>query len=80
MERNIYLVQVDVLRKTPLFCTAYLPYAAAALWAYAQQAPAVAETYALREIFFLREPIDSVAARMEAPFLVGFSCYSWNTE
>jgi len=79
-KRNVYLVQVDILRKTPRFCTAYLPYAAGQLWAYARQAPAVADAYALREIFFLRHPVHSVAAHMEDPFLVGFSCSCWNTE
>ncbi|MDR2686186.1 MAG: cobalamin-dependent protein [Oscillospiraceae bacterium] len=79
-KRNIYLVQVDTLRKLPTHTTVYLPYAAGALWAYAKQAPAVAEAYALGELFFLRDPIEEAAARMEDPFLVGFSCYVWSTE
>jgi len=79
-KRNIYLVQVDILRKSPTFCSAYLPYSAGALWAYAKQSAAVASNCALREIFFLRDPVAGVAARMEDPFLVGFSCYCWNTE
>jgi len=78
--KNIYLVQVDALRKLPERYTAYLPYAAGALWAYAKQAPEVAEGYALGELFFLRDPVDRVVTRMEEPFLVGFSCYSWNTQ
>ena len=80
IKKNIYLVQVDIIRVLPTRRTAYLPYAAGALWAYAAQAPAVASGYALRELFCLRDPVDGVAARMESPFLVGFSCYSWNTE
>jgi len=79
-KRNIYLVQVDILRKTPTFYTAYLPYASGELWAYAKQAPAVAEGYALRDLFFLRDPVEDAAGRMEHPFLVGFSCYCWNME
>ena len=78
--KNICLVQADLLRKLPTGYTAFLPYAAGALWSYAKQSPQIAESYALREIFFLREPVDEVAARMEEPFLVGFSCSSWNTE
>jgi len=78
--KNIYLAQVDILRKLPRRTTAYLPYAAGTLWAFARQSPAVAEAYALREMFFLRSPVDGVAARVEDPALVGFSCYSWNTE
>jgi len=79
-KKNIYLVQVDILRRLPTHTTAYLPYGVGQLWAYARQAAAVAESYALGEIFFLREPAVAVAARMEDPFLVGFSCYCWNTE
>ena len=79
-KRNIYLVQVDILRKTPMFYTAYLPYAVAELWSYARQAPNVIENYILKELIFLRRPADSVAAYMETPFLLGFSCYCWNTE
>ena len=77
---SLYLVQVDILRKLPACYNAYLPYAAGLLWAYALQAREVGESYALQEIFFLRSPVEAVAARMEPPFLVGFSCSSWNTE
>jgi len=79
-KRNIYLVQVDILRRLPGRYTTYLPYAVGQLWACARRAPAVARGYALRDIFFLRDPIPGVVARMEEPFLVGFSCYCWNTE
>ena len=78
--KNIYLVQVDLLRKLPTGYTAFLPYAAGTLWAYARQAPEVHSNYILRELLFLRDPVDSVATRIETPFLVGFSCSSWNTE
>jgi len=78
--KNIYLVQVDALRRLPERNTAYLPYAAGALWAFAADTPEIASAYALGEVFFLRDPVERVAARMEAPFLVGFSCYSWNTQ
>ncbi|MCL2446253.1 MAG: radical SAM protein [Oscillospiraceae bacterium] len=79
-KRNIVFVQADVLRKTPKFTTTYLPYAVAALWAYAKQSPIVDEQFALQELMFMRENIDDVVARLHEPFLVGFSCYIWNTE
>jgi len=79
-KRNISLVQVDNLRKIPAFTTAYLPYAAAALWAYAKQSSTVDEHFALQELVFVREHIADVLARLHEPFLVGFSCYIWNTE
>jgi len=79
-KRNIYLVQVDTLRKLPTHKTVYLPYAVGGLWAYARQSGAVEDTYALGEFIFIREPVGDVVSRMEAPFLVGFSCYVWSTE
>ena len=79
-KKNIYLVQVHMLRKTPVFCTTYFPYAVGDLWAYARQEPAVSEAYDMREFMFLREPPEEVAARMENPFFVGFSCYCWSME
>jgi len=79
-KRDIYLAQVDSLRKLPTHYTVYLPYAVGALWACARQAPAVAENYALGEMLFMRDPVGEVAARMDNPFLVGFSCYVWSTE
>ena len=79
-KKIIYFVQVDIMRKLIPGYSAYLPYAAGALWAYAKQASIVAENYALREIFFLRDPVDAIASRMEEPFLVGFSCYCWSEE
>jgi len=79
-QRNIYLVQVDTLRKFPTHTTVYLPYAVGVLWAYAKQSALVQDTYTLAELLFMRDPIDDVVAHMEVPFLVGFSCYIWNTE
>jgi putative methyltransferase len=79
-KRNIYLVQVDTIRRSLSFMTAYLPYAVGQLWAYAQTSPHVSEAYTLKDLLFLREKTDSVVSAMEDPFLVAFSCYIWNTE
>ena len=82
MQKNktIYFVQVDYLRETPTFFTAYLPYTIGLLWAYAKQSSVVAQSYVLGDLFFLRNSIDKVVAGMQEPFLVGFSCYAWNTQ
>jgi len=80
VKKNVYLVQVYTVLRTPRFTTAYFPYAAGDLWVYAKQEPTIDETYALGEIMFLREPIETAAARMEDPYIVGFSCYCWSTE
>jgi putative methyltransferase len=62
------------------FTSAYLPYGCGQLWAYASQSDLVRDTYTLAELLFLRTDPAEAAARLEEPFLVGFSCYSWNTE
>ncbi|MDR0884026.1 MAG: radical SAM protein [Oscillospiraceae bacterium] len=79
-KKNIYLAQVDTLRKLPTHYTVYLPYAVGTLWAYAKQSADVSENYQLAEMLFMRDPVEDVVARMDNPFLVGFSCYIWSTE
>lgn len=79
-KKNIYFIQPDAYRVRLRFKSAYLPYAAGQLWAYAVQDPAVAHAYDLRDFVFIFESAAAVAERMEAPFLAAFSCYLWNTE
>ncbi|MDR1408968.1 MAG: radical SAM protein [Oscillospiraceae bacterium] len=74
------MVQVDQVYIGFKFTSAYLPYAAGLLCAYAFQNETIKETYALKEFLILREQIDRVIDRMEDPYFVGFSCYVWNTE
>ncbi|MCL2024034.1 MAG: radical SAM protein [Oscillospiraceae bacterium] len=79
-QKPIYLVQVDALRKLPTHYTVYLPYSVGALWAYAKQSATVNENFSLEDMFFMRDNVNEVVARMDEPFLVGFSCYVWSTE
>jgi len=80
IKKNICFVQPDVYRVRYRFKSAYLPYAAGQLWAYAAEDPVVAQEYALKELVFLFASIDAVVARLDEPFLAAFSCYVWNTE
>jgi radical SAM superfamily enzyme YgiQ (UPF0313 family) len=56
----------------------FFPYSVGLLWAYAAKDPQIARQYELIEFLFLREPIDSVVARLRDPDVVGVSNYIWN--
>ena len=77
MKKNVYLVQVNVSFSDSL---SYIPYAAGCVAAYAFSDDEICENYSLKEIVFLREKPQAVLERMEQPFFVGFSCYTWNIE
>jgi len=79
-KRNIYFIQPDAYRVRLRFKSAYLPYAAGQLWAYASLDETIAQGYEMRDFVFLFESIPAVVGRMEDPFLAAFSCYIWNTE
>ena len=78
-KKNIYLVQVG--EKTLVNNnTAYFPYAVGAIAAKAWGNPVVSDAFRLERIVFLREPLNRLTESIYNPFLVGFSCYIWNTE
>lgn len=77
--KNVYFVQVDV-SATLGTQNAYLPYTAGVLAASAWTSSIVKEHYEFKEFIFLREDIGAVTARMDAPAVVLFSNYCWNTE
>lgn len=79
-KRNIYLVQTDVVRVRVRFKSAYLPFAAGQLWAYARTDERVAANYDLKKMVFANESIQALVDEMDNPFLVGFSALIWNTE
>lgn len=78
-KKNMYFVQVDVSASSKAQ-NAYLPYTAGILVASAFQSDIVKENYVFKEFIFLREKIEDVISRMEAPSVVGFSSYCWSTE
>lgn len=79
MKKNVYLVQVSAVYGESVK-TAYLPYAAGCLAAYAWNDKAVADEYNLGRFIFIRENIEKAVDSLEEPFLVGFSSYIWNME
>ncbi len=77
--RNVYFVQVDVSASLGAQ-NAYLPYTAGILAANAWTSDIVKSNFLFKEFIFLREDIAGVVARMDAPAVVAFSNYCWNTE
>ncbi len=75
-KKNVYMVQATYLNGK----TVYIPYAVGALIAYAWKDETVKAHYNAADIFFLREDIDDVVAKLDSPFYVGFSSYMWNFE
>ena len=76
MKKNIYLAQINYLHGKSTF----LPYAAGTLIANACSNKELFDCFNFKELFFLREPIDTVLEKIDRPFLFGFSNYIWNHE
>ena len=74
MKKNLYFFQVNYSYGK----SAHLPYTAGHISAYAFADKDVAENYRLENIFFLREPIDSLLDKIENPSVAAFSTYIWN--
>ena len=76
--QNIYLFQpqyVNIFNGQKQY---WLPYTVGTIWAYSQQFDHIRNHFNLGEIFFKREPIDSVLNRLDNPKVCGFSIYVWN--
>ncbi|MBR0509005.1 MAG: radical SAM protein [Clostridia bacterium] len=76
MQKNVYMIQADYLHAG----TAFLPFATGALIANATADPAIAAAYRFFPPLIFRTPPEETAAKLDAPFLVGFSNYIWNFE
>ena len=77
--KNVYFVQVDVSASLGAQ-NAYLPYTAGILAANAWTSDIVKAHFRFKEFIFLREDIAGVVGRMDAPAVIAFSNYCWNTE
>ena len=76
MKKNIYMFQADYLHGN----NAFLPYAVGTLIASAEADGRLADAYCFHSPFFIREKTDVALAKLETPYLVGFSNYIWNYE
>ena len=78
--KNVYMVQASTTYGGNIFKSAYLPYAAGLLVAYAWADARVREAYRFRRFVFTKENVKAAAESFDAPAVVGFSNYIWNTE
>lgn len=78
-KKNVYMVQVDHLYGNEEK-SIYLPYAVGLIAAYALADDFIKANYTLKNFVFWRQNIEEAVAALESPFVVGFSCYVWNTE
>lgn len=74
--KNVYFSQPS--NKLP--GSVYLPYSAGAIAAYSWQFEEIRSEYRLGEFIFMQDDISQVVENIENPYLIGFSCYLWNTE
>lgn len=74
MKGNLYFFQVNFSYGK----SAHIPYTAGQLSAYALKDKDVSDNFCLKEIFFLREDIESVLERVHEPAVAAFSTYIWN--
>jgi hypothetical protein len=76
--KNIYLAQPNYKGGSGKHSSYWLPYSVGCIWAYAILDERIKKQCQLKELLFLRETPAHVLARMEDPFVVGFSNYIWN--
>lgn len=75
--KNIYLIQYGATFGDSN-TSAFLPYSAGCLAAYAWSKQDIAESYELKKIVYSYNGEKALVESLEEPFLVGFSCYVWN--
>ena len=76
MKKRFYLIQIGVSYSSPCF----LPYGAGCIYAYLKNDPEITRVYDLADIIVMREPLDRVMERFDAPDIAAFSCAVWNYE
>ena len=79
MQRNVFLVQPGYLYGD-IKKSAYLPYAAGALAAYAFSQAELKERFVFSGFICFFEPMDAAVAKLQTADVVGFSNYVWNVK
>jgi putative methyltransferase len=69
-QRNVYIVSLNV--------APFLPYIYGLLRVHAEEDPLVAQSYAFQEPFFFKMAPERIVAKLQAPAILGLSCYVWN--
>jgi radical SAM superfamily enzyme YgiQ (UPF0313 family) len=79
-KKNVYLFQPQYAVEFRKENTYYIPYSIGCLWSYVSQFNDIVENFELKDLIFRREPPDQLIQRIQAPVVVGFSCYVWNEQ
>ncbi len=79
MKKNVYFVQVSDTYDTDKKST-FIPYAAGCIQAYCEKNETIAQNYKFGKFIYIKERIEDVVSRLEAPYMLLFSCSVWNTE
>ncbi|MBQ4339352.1 MAG: radical SAM protein [Clostridia bacterium] len=74
--KNLYLIQPSGIISKSVF----LPYASGTLAAFAFQHESIKSNYRLCDFIFIKNSIAEAFAKIDNPFVAGFSCYMWNIE
>ena len=74
--KNIYMVQVGFSFDKSV----YLPYSVGCIISYCKSIPEIREKYAFPKPIYKRDKIADIVSSLESPYMMGFSCYLWNTE
>lgn len=69
-------MQIPVTYSSPC----YLPYSVGCIAAYIKSKKEITDYYEIPEIVAMREKIEDAIKRFDNPFLVAFSCFTWNLE
>ena len=76
--KNVYLSQMSL--ELPGSKYYYFPYSVGVVWCYADADPVIHENYQLKELYFVKDDIDTIIEGMEDPAVLGLSSYVWNTK
>ncbi len=74
--KNIYMVQVGFSFDNSV----YLPYSVASIIAFCKSVPQIKSEFNFIKPIYKREKIAEIVESLKNPYLMGFSCYLWNTE
>ena len=69
--KNVYLSQMSL--ELPGSKYYYFPYSVGVVWCYASNDPVVKENYQLKELYFLKDDLDTIVDNMEDPAVLGLS-------
>jgi len=75
--KNVYLSQMSL--ELPGSKYYYFPYSVGVVWCYATTDPLIQENYQLKDLYFVKDDVDTIVEGMEDPAVLGLSSYIWNT-